>query len=45
MRKWFVNRDSSQATLKSEVVCLQEQMQRLFCFMENMSITSTGKNT
>lgn len=44
MRKWFVNCDSGQASLKSEVVCLQEEMQRLYCFMENMSITSTGKN-
>lgn len=44
MRKWFVNCDSGQASLKSEMVCLQEEMQRLYCFMENMSITSTGKN-
>lgn len=44
MRKWFVNCDSGQASLKSEMVCLQEEMQRLYCFMENMSITGTEKN-
>lgn len=44
VRKWFVNLDSGQASLKSEVVCLQEEMQRLFCLTEKMSITSAGKN-
>lgn len=44
VRKWFVNLESGQASIKSEAVCLQEEMQRLFCFMEKMSITSAGKN-
>lgn len=38
MRKQFVNCGSHQASLKSEVVCLQEEMQRLFSFTEKMSI-------
>lgn len=44
VRKWFVKLDSGQARLKSEVVCLQEEMQRLFCLTEKMSITSPGKS-
>lgn len=27
VKKWFVSLDSSQASLKSEVVCLQEELQ------------------
>lgn len=44
VRKCFFNLDSSQARLKYEVVCLQEEMQRLFCLKEKMAITSAGKS-
>lgn len=43
VRKWFVNLDSSQASLKSEVVCLQEEMQRLFCPINRCQLQVQGK--